>query len=230
MALVKYGQGVAGMSGKLGGTIFSRGRTGAVTKNWAKPVNAMSATQTQRRATFQARSAGWGLLTDAQRDQWEAFAATQSRLNRMGDVYVPAGRQMYAECNSNLSLIGQATIAVPPVGEVPPAIDPALTLTVTEAAGVLATMIVVGGAADATVLWYVKAAPAQMTGRSNVQRQMRTIGSFAAGATLSIKNAYAAVFGTVTPLGSRTQIMISAIDKTSGLSSVKLLVVGTATV
>lgn len=228
MALVKFGQGVAGMSGKIGGTVMSRGRTGAIAKNWAKPVNAMSAKQTRSRATFQAQSAAWGNLTDLQRDQWDAFASTQTRLNRQGDVYVPAGRQMYNELNSNLQLIGQAAISVPPVGEVPPTIDPDLVLAIEEAAGVLDSLAITGGAVDANVLWYVMAAPAQMTGRSNVYRQMRSIGSFAAGATVDIEAAFVLVFGSVVPLGARLQIVVRSITKATGLASSKLTILGTA--
>lgn len=230
MALVKYGGGVASMSGKQGGAVHSRGRTGAIIKDWTKPCNPANAKQSQRRASFAGQTAAWGLLTDAQRSAWNAFAASMTRLNRQGDSYVPTGRQMYIELNANLNLIGQVSITAPPIGSVPPTIPSALTLTVTEAANVLATMLVAGGATDATILVYVKAAPPQMTGRANVQRQFRSIGSFTAGASVNIKSAYQTQFGAVMPLGGNVQVSVSFINKTTGLASPELVVLGTATV
>jgi hypothetical protein len=162
MALIKYGQGVASMSGKQGGSVHSRGRTGAVIKDWTKPCNPITPAQSQRRATFSAQTAAWGNLTNAQRSSWNAWAQTQSRLNRQGDVYVPTGRQMYIELNANLQLIGQAAITAPPQGSVPPAVASALTLTATITAGAVTALSVAGGSTDATVLYYIKGAPAQM--------------------------------------------------------------------
>lgn len=228
MALVKYGQGVAGMSGKIGGTIHSRGRTGATVKNWTKPCNAMTAKQTRRRATFQQQSSAWGDLTDVQRRGWDAYAQTQIRLNRQGDAYVPSGRQIYTELNSNLTLVGSANIVAPPIGQAPPAIDPDLAIGVEETAGVLTEFLLTGGATDATVSWVIDGAPPQLTGRQNVTRQMRFLGVGVAGASVDIEAMYVGVFGSTMPLAANVQIRVRAVTKATGLSSTILLVEGIA--
>lgn len=230
MALIKYGGGVASMSGKQGGAVHGRGRTGATIRDWTKPCNPANAKQSQARARFGQQSAGWGNLTDAQRDSWNAFAQTQSRSNRQGDIYVPTGRQMYIELNANLKLTGQAAITAPPVGEPPPTINAALALAVVEAGGALDSMVVSGGAVDATVMWVFRGAPAQMTGRSNVNRQMRFLYAVAAGVTVDIIDPYSEIFGTVMPLGARVQIEVFAVTKLTGLASPKLTIIATATV
>jgi hypothetical protein len=228
MALIKYGQGVASMSGKQGGSVHSRGRTGAIIRNWTKPCNPTTASQTQRRANFAGQTAAWGALTNAQRLAWNGWAQTQSRINRQGDVYVPTGRQMYIELNANLILAGQAAITAPPIGSVPPTVAAALGMTATITAGALTVLSVTGGSTDATVVYYVKGAPGQKTGRTNVNRQFRSLGSFTASAAVNILTGYTAIFGSVMAIGTQVQVLVKVINKTTGLASPDLLVLATS--
>lgn len=228
MALIKYGGGVASMSGKQGGAVHGRGRTGATIRDWTKPCNPANAKQSQARARFAQQSSGWGNLTDAQRDAWNAFAQTSARANRQGDIYVPTGRQLYVELNGYLKLAQQGAITDPPVGLVPPTIKDDLQIAIEEISDTLTLFDITDGAADATVKWLVYAAPPQMTGRNNVNRQMRFLGPFDPAAAVSIDAAYIAVFGDLVPLGARLQIQLQAVGMTTGLSSTVLTILGTA--
>ena len=114
MGIVKFGGGVAAISGKVAGNVYARNRAGAYIRKWAKPVNAASIRQQEVRAAFGENSSGWGALTDTQRTAWNALAAASERLNRLGDSYVPTGRQIFIEANQNLATAGETLLTDPP--------------------------------------------------------------------------------------------------------------------
>jgi hypothetical protein len=115
MAQIKFGSGIAGMSGKAGGVVYSRGRSGAIARNWVKPVNPRSSRQVAQRSILTAASGSWSVLTDAQKQAWNDYAAGFTLLNRLGEPYTPSGRQMYVSINNNLINAGQAQIDVPTI-------------------------------------------------------------------------------------------------------------------
>jgi len=116
MALVKFGGGIAAMSGKLGGTIFSRNGAGAISKNWAKPTYPGSARQAEAAGRMSTIVTEWQQgLTNAQRTAFNNKAATVSFRNRLGDDFTPSGFNLYVRANTHLSITGQAMVTAPPV-------------------------------------------------------------------------------------------------------------------
>lgn len=92
MALVKFGQGVAQMSGKLGGTVFARNKGGATARNFQAPINPSTPQQSVVRNIMTSLSDDWvNLLTQTQRDGWEAYSFNVQGVNRLGDpITLPA--------------------------------------------------------------------------------------------------------------------------------------------
>ena len=113
MALVKAPAGGVAASGTIGGQVYARNRAGNYARAWAKPVNPRTARQTQVRNSFAANSVAWGLLTQAQVDAWDAYAAQLTRFNRLGEPYTPKGRQIFVETNTNLTLVAMPAMDVP---------------------------------------------------------------------------------------------------------------------
>lgn len=65
------------LSGKLGGSVFSRNKAGAYARSWVKPTNANTEAQVRARASFAASISAWHALTDLEKAQWNDFAATR---------------------------------------------------------------------------------------------------------------------------------------------------------
>lgn len=104
MALVKLGGGVADIRGSIGGTVFSRNRFGAIARNRTIPVDPGTSLQSAVRALMgQVRDAYFNTLTDAQRQEWETYAANVEMTNRLGETINLTGYNMY--CRSNIPLL-----------------------------------------------------------------------------------------------------------------------------
>jgi len=116
MALVKFGGGIAAMSGKLGGTVFSRNGAGAISKNWAKPTYPGSARQVTAAGRMSTVVTEWQQgLTNAQRASFNNKAATVSFRNRLGDDFTPSGFNLYVRANTHLIIVGQSMVTDAPV-------------------------------------------------------------------------------------------------------------------
>jgi len=60
--------------GKVGGSVFSRNKGGAIMRVYAKPTNTNSQSQRNQRNNFRSMSGSWNALTAVQRQGWESFA------------------------------------------------------------------------------------------------------------------------------------------------------------
>jgi len=110
MALLKLGPLIAGIRGTLGGTIFSANKSGPFARSWAKPVNPRSAAQQTQRQFASSHGTHWTALTQAQRDDWDTYAAAapQEKTNSLGEAYYASGYNWYCEINTHLLLSGRA--------------------------------------------------------------------------------------------------------------------------
>jgi len=101
MASIKFMGGIGAMSGKIGANVFSRNRSGAYVRGWAKPVNTNSARQQAVRANMQALSSRWSTtLTVLQRAEWETYANAVLAVNRLGETIQLTGFNWYVGNNS----------------------------------------------------------------------------------------------------------------------------------
>lgn len=75
MALIK-GSLIGELSGKLGGQVFSRNRSGAYIRQYVIPVNPNTVAQQAARSRFSSAAGGYHTLTDTQKAHWQEFANT----------------------------------------------------------------------------------------------------------------------------------------------------------
>ena len=86
MALIKMSSvGITAISGKAGGSVYSRNRGGEYIKNFVMPTNTITAARQAVRATFGALASAWRTLTQNQRDTWVEAAPLYLRTNAFGD-------------------------------------------------------------------------------------------------------------------------------------------------
>lgn len=122
MAKFTPGPAIAAASGSVGGTTFSRNRSGMYMRRRAIPTNPSTSYQDQIRALFAANSQAWSGLTDAQRSAWTNYARQTPVLNALGNSFTRSGHQAYCALNTRLALIGSATISTPPISNAPDAL------------------------------------------------------------------------------------------------------------
>ena len=134
MALIKLGGGVADIRGSIGGTVFSRNRYGAYSRNRTIPVDPGTTKQTKIRAVFgQVRNAWFSTLTAAQRLAWDVYASNVNMVNRIGETMNLTGWNMFARTNSCLVYNDLAVIADAPTDFSLAEQDGTLAITASEA-------------------------------------------------------------------------------------------------
>lgn len=89
------------MSGSKGGTTFARNRFGAYARQRIKPVNPSTPRQQAQRSIFALLTNLWNtVLTQDQRNAWDAYAANVPMVNRLGQMIYPTGFNHYCRSNS----------------------------------------------------------------------------------------------------------------------------------
>lgn len=78
------------LSGKLGGSVFSRNKAGYYVRRWANPTNPQTAGQMRARATLASVASSWHSLTDSAKGAWNSYAVTDFKAkfgNKPGVTY-----------------------------------------------------------------------------------------------------------------------------------------------
>lgn len=225
MALVKFGGGVSALSGKIGGNVFARNKAGAYARNWAKPTSTPTIAQTQNRARFGNQSALWGALTSAQRDAWNAAATGTQELNRLGDPYVPTGRQKFLQANNQLVVVGQPQIDDVPVDFVPPEINPLLTISAAEVAGAMDEILLSITGVDATKVYSIEATGQMPNIKQNLTNVYRFLGFKAGSAgTIDLTAFWSDYYGATAAEGNVIWWRLKTVDVANGMASSQLII------
>jgi hypothetical protein len=203
----------APQSGSMAGTTASRNRFGQYERTRAIPVNPSTASQGQVRARMAANSAGWRIITSAQRAGWGGLGASMVRTDPLGQSYSLQGNQAYASVNNNRLMTGLAVVADAPALTTPATIT-GLVITLTAASFSIAYTPT---PMPANTYLAIYCSPQRSAGRS-FEADFRLIKvSAAAGASpLVVLTEYTAKFG-VPIVGNR--IFISAISVNLGFES-----------
>lgn len=219
MALIKFGAFVTDVRGKIGGTVFSRGKSGAYAKNRVIPSNPRTSAQQSVRGFFGTLSSLWRTLTQDERDNWNELANELSFQNKIGDAIKISGLALYQKFNGNLNTIGVATLAAPvaPQGvtaigavSVAPAVDEIIVGASLVSEEVVGTELA------------IFATPSISPGINNYNNRFRLIGTTTAtliGGGINVYDDYIAKFGAPV-LGSRVAVRLLPINSNTGESGV----------
>lgn len=140
MALVKLGGGVVGISGSIAGNTFARNRFGSYMRARTKPINPQSSRQTVARARIAFLAEEWSdVLTAAQRQAWETYAAAVGWTNRLGEVVHLTGFNHFVRSNSMVLACGGTYVAAGPTIISLPNQDPTFSVALSEANGITVT-------------------------------------------------------------------------------------------
>lgn len=105
MAKVIYGAGVSQMSGKQGGTVFSRNKSGAYTRTNRKGTNPNTPAQQARRAAFADASRTFKALTSVQQQSFKDQSLNYPQIDRLGQTVYLSGSQLAAKYGNLCKLL-----------------------------------------------------------------------------------------------------------------------------
>lgn len=220
MALVRFGGGVSELRGSIAGNTFGRSRAGAYVRNRTTPVNPSTESQSNVRARFHIATDAYKELGETLIKQWDEFAATQIRVNRLGEDYVPSGKQLFTESSINQQLLGLGDTPNLSEVEADPNLanvsKPTVNLTNTGDAITVLTFTNVLGSGDYVV---VQATPQLPPSVRNAQRYYRQIYAGIIDDPLDLEAAYIALYGSSIAAGNMIFFRIRAILSTNGFTS-----------
>lgn len=235
LALIKLSAiAVTAISGKAGGTVFSRNRGGAYAKNFVMPVNTFTDLRQQVRAIFGAISSAWRGLNDEQRNSWFEQAPNYPVTNPLGDEITLSPNALHQSLNTNLMTAGQSmiTTALPP-GSINAVVSTSDQLLINATLGELSfTLNLLGTNLDYGTVYVVEATPGYSSSIKNVENQYRVLlntsspnASAPTGNQLDEENfgtdsgtvydAYVARFGVPTD-GNRVSLRIWGVSPVTG--------------
>jgi hypothetical protein len=229
MALVKFGGGISGFAGKVGGTVYGRNKSGAYARNWAVPVNPVTLPQSRVRSNLAHAAAKWSGLSFAEVSAWNAYAAVLIRTNRQGDQYTPSGRQIFMETYINLIDTGTTPFTYPSGVINSPSVDgasitdaevdPGTHLFTNLTSSIVGVTLPSGiDPADAVVRYF--SAPTHPPSRKNVNTQIRLVlTEDASTVSLDWHGQFNALFGPSSNVGHVVDAWFKVIDTGSGFAS-----------
>jgi len=209
MAKVVYGGGVAAMSGKSAGNVFSRNAGGSYVRNFKVPTNPNTARQQAARDKLGTWASTWRTLSDATRDQWNAWAQTHPVIDRLGASIILSGIMAFVKLNINTELAGLSPLVNPPTD--PIFKTPVLQEGSLQAAASAGTMTVNAGTDlstnDILFIWASPPVSPGITNTKNIERLISVItltSDVDAGDPLpSIAGDFTATFGSITGQAGR---------------------------
>jgi len=225
MAILRFGGGISEMRGSIDGVVFSRTRAGAIARNRISPVQPNTGFQSAVRSQFAVAVGNWkSVLTGPQATGWSDFAQSLTRLNGLGETYVPAGRQLYIESAMNLQRAGIATLTDAPIDKPEePTLDiSAATCLATVTAGDLVSLdlAALDPGPDCTHIISQATLPLPVT-TQNLARHYRELGVDPDAATLDLFGAYQTRFLTPTPaaVGQQIGVRIKGVNEANGFAT-----------
>ena len=116
MALVQYGGGILDARGSVGGQVHSRNRFGNFIRARTTPVNPNSTRQAAIRTIFAGNVNKWHtVLTQAQRDAWEVYAAAIVMTNKLGEQIKLTGFNHFSRSNTVIRQVNNNRVLDGPV-------------------------------------------------------------------------------------------------------------------
>jgi len=195
---------IADARGTLGGTIWSRDRSGPRISARTAPIQQQTPTQTNVRAAFAAAAQAWATLDATTRDVYGSAASTLTVTSSLGVTRQRTGYSLYQECFRNLAAIGQGIPTQPPVPYFHSLAGGAAPPVFITSSGVLTTASAVTttswfGVADSSVIQFTRGlSPGQAYIPRNAYRSLQSHGTFG-GTGLDVLAGYLALFPSPAP-------------------------------
>lgn len=114
MAIIQLGAIITKISGKVGGQTFGIGRNQQYLKNTGSYINKRTEVRQQANSLLAFVSGQWRVLTQIERDAWNAATVNFPYIDRLGDQAFYSGFQLFVKFNCNGQLVKQPIYILPP--------------------------------------------------------------------------------------------------------------------
>ena len=212
----KFGAIIVAGSGKVGGHVASKNRSGSYLRTKVTPINPQSTAQVNQRGRLTTNAKGWSSLTADQRNDWNSACTNFAGTNVFGDKVNPSGFNLYVKLNNNLATVGVAAITTPPA---PAAVPMFSSLSIAADKSDASLILTFAPAINAAqkVIWM--ATKGLNAGKSFVKSEYRYIGQSPStdASPLDVGSAYVAKFGTFPAAGKKIFVKAYQITLVSGL-------------
>jgi len=222
MAIFTPGPMVGQVSGRVGGTIFSRNRGGSYVRNGSLPSVVSSEKALNAKSYLSLASQAWVALTSAQRLSWNTWAAARTVTNRLGRSISLNGQNWYVGLNARLLAAGESQIVIPPTAAAPAGVTIS-AFTVDAGAGDTEVAFAASPTGANAALW-IRSACVPSAAVTNVDN-LFTTAVITAGAQATPVDLEAALIAAHGPLlvGATYHLEIRVLDLTTGLVSGRVL-------
>lgn len=103
------------VGGKVGNVVGMMNKAGMCVRSWVVPANPNTSAQQGVRGTLSTLATAWSdTLTQAQRDGWDAYAATLTYTSKLGTDYAISGFGAYVAANGARIVAGLSQVNEPP--------------------------------------------------------------------------------------------------------------------
>ena len=220
----KFGSIIVAGSGKIGGHVASRNRSGQYLRTKTTPSNPQTTFQSAVRSLFTFFSQAWRTLTSAQRIAWDSATANFTGTNGFGDSVTPTGKNLYLALNRNLQLVNVATISNPPTPAGTFSFTPT-TLT-SSVAGSTVTVAWSSGAVPSGMAVIVDATPMLSVGVGFFKNLFKNIDYLPAAdvTPTNLFNSYTARYGALI-VGTKIAMRLTPVNAVTGERGVATTVV-----
>jgi hypothetical protein len=116
MAKIVFSAIVGDARKKIGGNVFTKGRSGAFVRRKVSPTQPRTSAQRNARASFTDLSKAWSgaSMDDTKRAGWNALASNYPVKDKFGASHTLTGLQMFQKLNRVIATIGGSLIYTPP--------------------------------------------------------------------------------------------------------------------
>jgi hypothetical protein len=218
MAIFTPGPAVGQVSGRVGGTVFSRNRGGAYMRNGSKPSIVRTDKALLYKSYFTAASQAWTALTSAEQLAWTVWSRTQSKVNRLGRSIQLTGQAQYIGLSARLLAMGVSLVATPPTTAAPAPVTPG-KFTVDAGAGDTELEFTTTPLPAGVHLW-IRGAKVNSSGINNVENLLTEvlISDAAATSPVDLESDLIDSFGAL-QVGATYVLQIRTCDEATGLVS-----------
>ncbi len=216
--------------GKVGGTVFQRGKFGSILRRRVFPVNPQSDRQMVVRSDTSNVAHLWSSLTDNDRLQW-SFLAELYPVVKNGRQNVLSGFLFFSKCNRNRQEIGEAMITAKPVIGTPQSFE-MFDVDVVTTPGSEEIKVNFDPAINADTKVEIYGTQPLRPGNKSAKTRFRKLGyvddTFLTGS--SIKDIYIAKFGGMPTTGEKIMFEIKPVVIASGYANLPMRTVSIGTV
>jgi hypothetical protein len=218
MAKITPGPLAGVVSGKIGNTVFSRGKYGPYIRNRMMPTRTQSAATQDVRGRLSSLSKAWGALMPNTQTSWKTWAITHPVTDRLGASNVLQGSAAYIQLNARILQALGTQIDLPPVASSPAPISGLTVVAYVNTQAV--TLSWTSGALPANKCLAVRIAAIDTAGRSYYANLLKLVKiSAAAQATgLNVGPDFLVRFG-IPILNQVLKVECEVWDKVTGLIS-----------